>query len=79
MGNPIIKLLVVAFLEIMKLTFSFVLLKNVGPENTFFVELSRAMRAIKLAKQYNWDNLWLESDFALVLNLLEIRFWFLES
>ncbi|MCI24603.1 ribonuclease H protein, partial [Trifolium medium] len=33
----------------------------------FFVELSGVLRAIELASQHNWHNLWLESDSALVV------------
>lgn len=46
-----------------KLCFS----ENLGVGNDFFAELCGAMRAIELAKQYNWKNLWLESDSILVI------------
>jgi len=41
--------------------------ENLGPGNAFFAELSGAMRAIELAKQYNWFDLWLETDSELVV------------
>jgi len=42
--------------------------ENTGQESAFFAELSGAMRAIELAKQYNWQSLWLESNSALVVD-----------
>ncbi|XP_024628761.1 uncharacterized protein [Medicago truncatula] len=42
--------------------------ENVGPENAYFAELAGAMRAIDIAYQNNWMNLWLELDYALVVN-----------
>jgi ribonuclease HI len=33
----------------------------------FFAELSGALRAIEIASQHNWSNLWLELDSALVV------------
>lgn len=41
--------------------------EQVGQENAFYAELSAAMRAIELAKQYNWLKVWLESDSMLVV------------
>ncbi|RHN40929.1 putative ribonuclease H-like domain, reverse transcriptase zinc-binding domain-containing protein [Medicago truncatula] len=41
--------------------------ENTGEGNAFHAELSGAMRAIELAKQYNWNNLWLECDSNLVI------------
>lgn len=42
--------------------------ENVGQENAYFAELSAAMRAIEIASQQNWTQLWLESDSMLVVN-----------
>ena len=42
--------------------------ENVGPENAFFAEIYGAMRAIDIAYQNNWRNLWFELDSALVVN-----------
>ena len=36
--------------------------ENTGACNAFHAELLGAMRAIELAKQYNWNNLWLKCD-----------------
>jgi len=42
--------------------------ENTGNGNTFFAELSGAMRAIELASQHRWTKLWLECDSAMVVN-----------
>jgi len=42
--------------------------ENVGPENAYFAELAGAMRAIDIAHQNNWRDLWLELDSILVVN-----------
>jgi len=33
-----------------------------------------ALRAIELTKQFNWQNIWLESDSALVANVFKNKF-----
>lgn len=40
----------------------------VGKKNAYYAELSTTIGAIELAKQYNWDHLWLESNSILVVN-----------
>jgi ribonuclease HI len=45
--------------------------ENTGEGNAFHAELSGAMRAIELAKQYNWNNLWLECDSSLVIKAIK--------
>lgn len=42
--------------------------ENTGQEDAYYAELSGALRAIELAKQFNWFNLWLELDSLLVVN-----------
>jgi len=44
--------------------------ENTGSCNAFYAELLGAMRAIELAKLYNWKNLWLECDSSLVINAI---------
>lgn len=41
--------------------------ENLGDDNDFHAELSAVMRAIELASQKGWRNLWLETDSYLVL------------
>ena len=42
-----------------------------GLKNAFHAELLGAMKAIELANQFHWNNLWLESDSALVINAIK--------
>jgi len=42
--------------------------ENTRNGGAFHDELSGAIRAIELANQYHWGNLWLECDSALVIN-----------
>lgn len=42
--------------------------ENTGPGNAFHAEILGAMKAIEIAHQYQWKNLWLESDSSLVVN-----------
>lgn len=41
--------------------------ENIGGGTTFHAELSRILRAIEIADQRNWRNLWIETDSALVV------------
>jgi hypothetical protein len=41
--------------------------ENTGNNNAFFAELSGVLRAIELAHQNQWLNLWLETDSILVV------------
>lgn len=41
-----------------------------GNGDAYYVELSGAMRAIEIAKQHNWNNLWLECDSSLVIQAI---------
>jgi ribonuclease HI len=41
--------------------------ENTGLKSAFMAELCGAMRAIELAHNRNWTNLWLESDSSLVV------------
>jgi len=41
--------------------------ENLGDGNAFHAELSAVMRAIELANQRGWRNLWLETDSYLVV------------
>ena len=45
--------------------------ENTGHNNAFNAELLGAMRAIEFAKQYGWNNLWLECDSSLVINAIQ--------
>lgn len=42
--------------------------ENTGKEDAYFAEISGALRAIELAKQFSWNNLWLELHSMLVVN-----------
>lgn len=42
--------------------------EKTGSGNAYQAEISGAMRAIELAAQYQWRNLWLECDSAMVVN-----------
>lgn len=42
-------------------------LMNIGVGNTFTEELTTAMMDIEIAKDKNWNHLWLESDSKLVV------------
>jgi len=44
--------------------------ENAGNVNVFQAELYGALRAIEIANQFNWRNLWLECDSALVINAI---------
>ncbi|GAU21095.1 hypothetical protein TSUD_10120 [Trifolium subterraneum] len=46
--------------------------ENTGNNNAFFAELSGALRAIELAHQNQWLNLWLETDSILVESEFEL-------
>jgi len=48
--------------------------ENVGPENAYYAKLCGAMRAIDIAHQNNWSNLWLELDSALVVNAFKNKY-----
>ena len=75
MAHPICNiLLVLAFIEARRQIFSYVFSENTGQEIAYFTELSGALRAIELANQFNWQNLWLESDSALVVNAFKNKF-----
>lgn len=45
--------------------------EHTGMGNAFHAELCGVMRAIELAEQYNWSNLWLECDSAIVINAIK--------
>jgi len=45
--------------------------EHTGLKNAFHAELLGAMRGIELANQFHWNNLWLESDSALVINAIK--------
>jgi len=44
--------------------------ENTGQNNAFIAKLLGAMRAIELAKQQGWNNLWLKCDSSLVINAI---------
>jgi ribonuclease HI len=48
--------------------FLFAFVDPVGVESSYFAELSGALRAIEIAFEKNWLNVWLESDSSLVVN-----------
>jgi len=41
--------------------------ENLGPGNALSVELCGAMRGIEVAQQKQWFNLWLETNYRLVV------------
>jgi ribonuclease HI len=41
--------------------------ENIGKNSAFFAEILGAIRAIEIAYQNHWFNLWLETDFELVV------------
>ncbi|GAU32780.1 hypothetical protein TSUD_152280 [Trifolium subterraneum] len=41
--------------------------ENTGVSSAYFAELCGAMKAIEIAHDHNWNNLWLESDSTLVV------------
>jgi hypothetical protein len=68
MGHPLAHLHhVVESLEIIVLIWLVVSRKSFTIALLFFAELSGALRAIEIASQHNWSNLWLELDSALVV------------
>jgi ribonuclease HI len=50
-----------------KADFLFAFAEPLGFESSFFAELCGALRAIEIALDRNWLNLWLESDSSLVV------------
>jgi len=42
-----------------------------GDGDAYHAESSGVMRAIEMEKQYNWNNRWLECDYALVINAIK--------
>ena len=56
--------------------------QNLNTESTFIGEISRAMKAIEIAIEKNWNNLWLETDSQLVLLAFRAEHmvpWFLRN
>jgi ribonuclease HI len=45
--------------------------ENTGVGNAFDAGLLGAIRAIELAKEHHWNNLWLECDSSLVIHVIQ--------